>query len=119
VGEKGIMIPLMVSETAIFIDSMLKRDNDAFNGIKNGYYLPDDMIDCPGPTNQGPGAYTMIDAGLFDKAIPDKSRSSKQKYRLPEKGEFFDVPVQETVNILIALINGLVRFGRIYPPQED
>ena len=88
-GEKGIMIPLMVSETAIFIDSMLKRDHDAFNDIKNGYYLPDGMIDCLGPTNQGPSAYTMIDAGLFDKAIPDKSRSSKQKYRLPEKGRIY------------------------------
>jgi len=47
------------------------------------------MIDCLEPTNKGPGAYTMIDVGLFDKATPDKSRSSKQKYRLPEKERIY------------------------------
>lgn len=37
-GKKGIMNPLMGSETATAFNSESKRDHGAVNGISNGYY---------------------------------------------------------------------------------
>lgn len=38
----------------------------------------------------------LLDAGLIEMTIPDKPRSSKQRYRLTQKGRKLLAQIQET-----------------------